>query len=662
MFKKMGCILLGLLFLASASFSQTTTIKGNLKVTGGVFDGNGRIVGGGAPNPLTNAFVTPQQFGATGDGNTDDTAAMRAWLNYASSNQVIAFLPPATGGFYKITGELFITNGIHLSGGGGQKHASSYPESSCNIRQFTSNTSCIHLLNANDSIHIDNVYISCLIPNNYTNNNCYGIFMDGGAADSDCSLIEQVCVIGFGVGLNVESAADSLISCCSFGYNGIGLYIRGPVMNNINVESCQLSYNYGYQLWGEVDNLNIRGCDIAAETYSSSGMFISEDTSVIISGCRFEDYSTNAMLSSGPSGTNGAWGTVSMILEHTQFYNYTGTPGINRYAIAITNCERLTILSCDFDPALVEPIYYSLIDGTGTRFYAIPPITYRNFYHTPPVTYTASAVNSSSISDFIPSASITSGFLDPSLTNGFNGSILDASNTWTFVNGKLMSMALSTPMNGLVAWWKMDEVNGTVVHDSISGTNGNFMSSGGNPYPNWTNISGVNGLWFNGVGIGGNGGWVELPSSSVATLALVGSPITMSVWATPSYNPSAAPLIGGYDSGNINGYGCVIRPDGTLGIYMGAVAKYTSFSVTNWGRFLVTIAAGGTTNVVYTNGVAAITNTGCVLPTSNDSYGLGLGSDAVGVGGWFKGMMDNVRIYNRCLSAAEVGQIYKSGY
>jgi hypothetical protein len=335
---------------------------------------------------LTLAFSTPQQFGAKGDGVTDDTAALQNWITDASVATKSALLPPAPGGFYKITHELTVPNGIHLAGGGGGKHATSGPYTSkSHIRQFTPGQNGLHLLNAIDSIHIDNVVISAAPPGNYTNA-CCGIFFDGGAPDSDCSILEQVLVMGFGTGVNIASAADSSFRACSFGWNGTGVAING-VANNITLESCQLSYNYGHQVYADsADNLIIKGCDIAAETPESQGLWIQNNVALILIGSRFEDYSTNAMMVATSTYGWGPW----VLIEGTGFYNYSHS---SRYQMAMTNCYLITLINHRLDDPTENGIVVQDYDLDGHKVRSVPPQKYRYI----PYPWTTTVTNTASI-------------------------------------------------------------------------------------------------------------------------------------------------------------------------------------------------------------------------------------------------------------------------
>jgi transketolase len=93
----------------------------------GVVGAGGLALGGTAQAesapPTVNAdgtpVLTPQQFGAVGDGEADDTAAIQAAINAARSqlNKIVVFPP----GLYKVTSTLVVgdheyeTPGEHLN-------------------------------------------------------------------------------------------------------------------------------------------------------------------------------------------------------------------------------------------------------------------------------------------------------------------------------------------------------------------------------------------------------------------------------------------------------------------------------------------------------------------------------------------------------------------
>ncbi len=60
---------------------------------------------------------TPQWYGAVGDGSTDDAVALQAWLD-ATPNNGSAFLPEASGGYYKCGTALTHSGRITITGCG----------------------------------------------------------------------------------------------------------------------------------------------------------------------------------------------------------------------------------------------------------------------------------------------------------------------------------------------------------------------------------------------------------------------------------------------------------------------------------------------------------------------------------------------------------------
>lgn len=274
----------------------------------------------GQPAPLTRAqvgstvgIVTPQMYGAKGDGTTDDTVALQAWLNAASINNVIACLTPAAAspGYYKITDTLKVTNvqGIKIVGNGGGKFVSGPSLTRSRIRQFTSGANGILFLSANgstnapagsqaDGISLDSFYIDSNDATFTAGSIGIGFMGDGTAAD--CSYINQVGVAHFDTGFYVQTLADATFHACSPGYNAYGVKIAYAygipattqvVVNNILFESCQLSYNYSNQLFMANGNVSLFNCDVTAtDTAALSAVLIQDHGALYADNGRFEEY------------------------------------------------------------------------------------------------------------------------------------------------------------------------------------------------------------------------------------------------------------------------------------------------------------------------------------------------------------------------------------
>lgn len=220
--------------------------------------------------------------------------------------------------------------------------------------------------------------------------------------------------------------------------------------------------------------------------------------------------------------------------------------------------------------------------------------------------------------------------------------------------------ATSSLTTGLVGYWPLDEGVGTTTYDaSGNGRNGTFGSTA----PTWvTGKIGTYALSFNGTTtsvLDNTGGFLPTGSSTR----------TISFWAYPlsSGNYPAAFAYGCATEG----YGCSDAGQG----------KYVSVEVsTGWGfkldaetcgsavtsipapqqawHLFTLVFNGDNTLTFYIDGVGGSP----VTPpcTINTAVGGGF-SMGTGMWGYFNGSLDDVRVYDRALSAAEITQLYNLG-
>jgi hypothetical protein len=213
--------------------------------------------------------------------------------------------------------------------------------------------------------------------------------------------------------------------------------------------------------------------------------------------------------------------------------------------------------------------------------------------------------------------------------------------------------------SGLVAWYKMDETSGNVASDS-SGNGFNATATDGTPA-----------VWLptNGTvkGAGYFNGYLDFVAPETGTTALDfanGSTITLSFWAQPSISYNGTQEILFKQGGNYffefdNGLF-------TFGYYNGGwqtwASSYVQYFPFQWTHYAVTYTFGtGSSAHVYVNG-AEITGSwvsgGSTAPTVDDSPIL------IGASGYgpatetFTGGIDDIRIYNSALSAAQISQMY----
>lgn len=84
-----------------------------------------------APLPT---YVSAAEFGATGDGTTDDTVALQSWLDYIVTNHLAGWLPK---GNYKLTAALTVTTspsyGWSINGEGQSDQGSAFVQATSNV-------------------------------------------------------------------------------------------------------------------------------------------------------------------------------------------------------------------------------------------------------------------------------------------------------------------------------------------------------------------------------------------------------------------------------------------------------------------------------------------------------------------------------------------------
>ncbi|UCC22533.1 MAG: LamG domain-containing protein [Planctomycetota bacterium] len=209
--------------------------------------------------------------------------------------------------------------------------------------------------------------------------------------------------------------------------------------------------------------------------------------------------------------------------------------------------------------------------------------------------------------------------------------------------------ASAVDVNGLVAYWSLDEGSGTIAYDSAGDNDGVLNGSAA-----WTS-----GQIGGALGFDGSGDYVQVPHDDSLTLISAG---TVAAWVNlnDSYRQAIVAKQPSTSSGNYFLFTSTGRHMG-FGISNGNWTKkvwvYTpGDAITNEWAFYVGTFDGDTVNL-YENGVLvnSLPNTITPIATSQPLY----------IGRWQNnsdwdcdGSIDEVMIFNRALSAAEVEQLY----
>jgi hypothetical protein len=203
--------------------------------------------------------------------------------------------------------------------------------------------------------------------------------------------------------------------------------------------------------------------------------------------------------------------------------------------------------------------------------------------------------------------------------------------------------AISTT-NGLIGHWKLDETSGTTATDS-AGSNDGTLSGGLDAGTDSVAAVKDNGLSFNGTS-----DEVTIPSFPGMT-----SPFSFSAWIKPDLASTTAKSAHVLRGDNTNFYikwDSDFGPAETLGFFSttGSNVQTSLGTVTpgQWHHIVGTY--DGTTLRAYNNGVEVNTRTTSLIPRSAGQSTL--------IGNNFEGDVDDVRVYNRVLSATEIGLLY----
>ena len=220
------------------------------------------------------------------------------------------------------------------------------------------------------------------------------------------------------------------------------------------------------------------------------------------------------------------------------------------------------------------------------------------------------------------------------------------------------------PSQNPIAWWKLDETFGLTASDSSGNGNTGTLVNG----PVWTT-----GKIDNALNFDGESNYIELGDDS--DFNITGN-ITLSLWFKGS-GSDVCTLIGKYDNVAPD-QGYFIRmsngnnwdPGGrlTFGVYKDDTSdKFITTSAYNdglWHFLAATYTPNGSSRpIIYIDGqTAAGTTAGSAITSigAASGYNFRIGTYPPDITYDYNGLIDEVRVYNRALSVAEVQTLYSS--
>ena len=216
--------------------------------------------------------------------------------------------------------------------------------------------------------------------------------------------------------------------------------------------------------------------------------------------------------------------------------------------------------------------------------------------------------------------------------------------------------------NGLVAHWRLDEVSGTIARDTtINAINGTWVNSPtyGNDRPQALAFADVGSLSF-------NGSTQYVTMGTPTQLPAGGTSKTLCAWAKAT-SLSGNQFIASYGSSSTNSAMLIGLEGNTLdgGGYNNDLQVPNAVSDNNWHFYALTYDSTSHTETLYLDGAAQASSSQNILNLQPAQAFMGqlvndqhVNPGSPGAFPW-TGNIDDVRIYNRALSASEVAALSK---
>ena len=349
------------------------------------------------------SYVTPQMYGAKGDGISDDTSAVQAALNTGQS----VYIPK---GIYKV-GKLIISNGkgarIYGDGCGNTilKHNDAYISDDCVI-QISDDSNCIL-----SSFSIFGGGSGIIDDGTYTGTKYHGIIITNCSNNSE-NVIENIDIykcLGDGLHLS-NSAIGCRISNIHTYYNvGCGLYNEGYGNKVVNLDTHQ-NHSDGICIWaGGFNGTNIKSWgnlrdginmdnmwshiaavvlyNVSVQQNGRHGLMMTNCESCVITGLQSlaNNYKSKSKLNDGETLYSKTAGLLMVDGNHNNYiqgnitssYAYWNSFEENSVRIAgkdnTNNIIDLTVNSSLMGPDMYEvcfkPLSYTDSDGNNHNLY-----------------------------------------------------------------------------------------------------------------------------------------------------------------------------------------------------------------------------------------------------------------------------------------------------
>lgn len=227
---------------------------------------------------------------------------------------------------------------------------------------------------------------------------------------------------------------------------------------------------------------------------------------------------------------------------------------------------------------------------------------------------------------------------------------------------------------GPVGYWKMDECQGTAIHDSSGNGNNGTLTIGGSGSQTVVGTCSTptdgTGAWYNGrvgkynysMSFDGNDDFID----TVDTPLRITGALTMTAWVNSAqltggtFYGVMAKAGGGQESYDVYIPGTTGLPTFRINNNAASVTANTAITTGKWYQ-LTFVYIPSTSISIYINGNLDSQNT-TSIPSSITSFGQDFHiGDNGGISSKFNGQIDDVRLYNYALTASQIRMVYNQG-
>lgn len=279
--------------------SNATTAFNNITPSQTGNSGKYLTTNGSAASWATFPAVNVKVFGATGNGTTDDRAAIQSAIDSISSGVVLF---PAGSYLIKDNGSgvgLTLKPNVSLI---------SFESASVYLLAGDNSIKLLNYVNPSSSSIVSNFVISGINLSSNSKTGCTGIYIDGNTTGARCSYIqisEMQLNNTFSNGIYLKYCANVYLSNLFVSLPAVGVTLDNCTDSDLVNVKVQNGSSYGFQIIGGVgvfdEGTRLSNCSTNGQGY---GLYINGADWGICTGCSFTTASSGALLT---NGTNIHW-------------------------------------------------------------------------------------------------------------------------------------------------------------------------------------------------------------------------------------------------------------------------------------------------------------------------------------------------------------------